>query len=80
MYEAKLRSRFPRTQQAIKMASGIADLTLMFDNSRDEKHAFTLARAQRKTEILYDCRDASFQQDPDLVKIAGIWLRNVAPR
>lgn len=78
--EAKLRSRFPRTQQAIQMASGIADLTLMFDNSRDEKHAFTLARAQRKTETLYDCRDASFQQDPDLVKIAGIWLRNVAPR
>ena len=78
--EVKLRSRFPRTQQAIQMAAGIADLTLMFDNSRDEKHAFTLASAQRKTEILYDCRDASFQPDPDLVKIAGIWLRNVAPR
>jgi predicted ABC-type ATPase len=55
--EAKLRSRFPRTQQAIQMASGVADLTLMFDNSRDETHAFTLARAQRKNKILYeDCR------------------------
>jgi predicted ABC-type ATPase len=77
--EAKLRSRFPRTQQAIQMASGIADLTLMFDNSLDEKHAFTLARAQRKNEVLYDCRDASFQQDPDLVTIADLWLRHVAP-
>jgi predicted ABC-type ATPase len=77
--EAKLRSRFPRTQQAIQLAAGVADLTLMFDNSRNEKHAFTLARAQRKNEILYDCRDAGFQQDPDLVKIAGIWLGNVVP-
>jgi predicted ABC-type ATPase len=78
--ENKLRSRFPRTQQAIQMASGVADLTLMFDNSRDEKHAFSLVRAQRRNEVLYDCRDAGFQQDPDLVNIAGIWLRNVAPR
>ena len=78
--ESKLRSRFPRTQKAVQIAASVADLTLMFDNSRDEKHAFTLVRAQRKTELLYDCRDASFQQDADLVKIAGIWLRNVAPR
>lgn len=78
--EAKLRSRFPRTQQAIGMAASVADLTLMFDNSRDEKHAFTLVRAQRKNKVLYDCRDVSFQQDPDLIRIAGIWLDNVVPR
>jgi predicted ABC-type ATPase len=78
--ESKLRSRFPRTQQAIQIAASVADLTLMFDNSRDEKYAFTLVRAQRKNELLYDCRDTSFQQDPDLVKIAGMWLGNVAPR
>jgi predicted ABC-type ATPase len=78
--EPKLRSRFPRTQQAIQMAATVANLTLMFDNSRDEKYAFTLVRAQRKNELLYDCRDTSFQQDPDLVKIAGMWLGNVAPR
>ncbi len=78
--EARLRSRFPRTLQAIGMASDVADLTLMFDNSRDETHAFTLARAQRKNKILYDCRDAGFRQDPDLLKIAGIWLGNVFPR
>jgi predicted ABC-type ATPase len=75
--EGKLRSRFPRTQQAIGLAATVADLTLMFDNSRAQKHAFTLARAQRKDEVLYDCRDASFQQDPELVKIAGTWLDKV---
>ncbi|WP_260704151.1 zeta toxin family protein [Edaphobacter flagellatus] len=32
--EDKLLSRFPRTQRAIKVAAGIADLTLMFDNSQ----------------------------------------------
>ncbi len=78
--EAKLRSRFPRTQQAIRMASEVADLTLMFDNSRNLDHAFTLVRAQRKNEILYDCRDVSFRQDPDLVRIANIWLARVAPQ
>jgi hypothetical protein len=35
--------------------------------------------AQRKNEVLYDCRDATFRQDPDLVTIADLWLRHVAP-
>jgi predicted ABC-type ATPase len=77
--EPKLRSRFPRTQKAIRSAADVADLTLMFDNSRDMPRAFTLVRAQRKTDILYDCRNANFRQDPDLVKIAGIWLPKVVP-
>lgn len=77
--ETKLRSRFPRTQQAIRLASEVADLTLMFDNSRDIEKAFTLARAQCGVKILYDCRDGNFRQDPGLVNIAGIWLTNVAP-
>jgi predicted ABC-type ATPase len=78
--EAKLRSRFPRTQEAIRMASEVADLTLMFDNSRNVGNAFTLVRAQWKREISYDCRDAAFEQDPDLVTIASLWLTRVAPR
>ncbi len=77
--EDKLRSRFPRTQQAIRLASEVADLTLMFDNSRDGDNAFTLVRAQRKKKILYDCRNAGFRQDTGLVKIAGVWLAEVAP-
>lgn len=77
--EAKLRSRFSRTQQAIKVASEVADLTLMFDNSRDIAHAFTLVRVQRKKKVLFDCRDKGFKQDSELVKIASIWLAEVAP-
>jgi predicted ABC-type ATPase len=78
--EAKLRSRFPRTQNAIRMASGVVDLTLMFDNSRSVENAFTLVRAQRGSEILYDGRDVSFRQDSGLVEIAGLWLARVAPQ
>ena len=77
--EDKLRSRFPRTQQAIAMAAEAADLTLMFDNSRSVDSAFTLVRSQRKKQILYDCRDASFKLDAGLVRIAGLWLSKVAP-
>ncbi len=31
----KLRERFPRTQKAVRHASSVADVTLMFDNSQD---------------------------------------------
>ena len=62
------------------MASEVADLTLMFDNSRGLENAFTLVRAQRKKKLLYDCRDDGFRQDPDLLRIAGPWLAKVAPR
>jgi len=30
--------------------------------------------------IVYDCRDATYEQDAQLVKIAGLWLANVAPQ
>jgi predicted ABC-type ATPase len=52
----KLKDRFPRTQSAIRDASQVADLTLMFDNSRGLKDAFTLARAQSRSKLIYDCR------------------------
>jgi predicted ABC-type ATPase len=42
--EEKLRQRFPRTQEAIRLAAPVADMTLMFDNSRDIEDAFTLVR------------------------------------
>jgi len=77
--EAKLRSRFPRTQEAIRLASVVADMTLMFDNSRSLEEAFSLVRAQKKHTALYDCRDPQFKQDPGLVEIAGLWLSKVAP-
>ncbi|MGJ5816631.1 zeta toxin family protein [Paludibaculum fermentans] len=78
--EDKIRSRFPRTQQAIRMASAVANLTLMFDNSRDIDNAFTLVRAQRREQVLYDCRDDGFRQDAELLAAADVWLAQVAPR
>jgi predicted ABC-type ATPase len=74
---SKLRERFPRTRKAIGHASTIADMTLMFDNSRTESQAFTLVRAQRKSHLLFDCRDASYYVGGDLRHVAGIWLRRV---
>ena len=74
----RLRKRFPKTQQAIRHASQIADLTVMFDNSRREKKAFALARAQRKTELLYDCRDLQYKSDPALRIVAEPWLIQVS--
>jgi predicted ABC-type ATPase len=52
----KLQSRFPRTQEAIRRASAVADLTLMFDNSRSNEEAFSLARVQSRDTVIYDCR------------------------
>ncbi len=75
--EDKLRSRFQRTQKAIGIASGVADLTLMFDNSRDMANRFTLSRAQMRSQLLYDCRTTP--SDPDLVNTARVWLDIVAP-
>lgn len=77
--EEKLRSRFPRTQKAIGIACEVADLAILFDNSRNVELAFTLVRAQRKKEVLYDCRDSRFPQDSDLVRIASLWLGKVIP-
>lgn len=75
----RLRERFPRTQEAIRAASSVADMTIMFDNSRGFSKAFTLARAQDNRTVLYDCRDARFIQDPDLLASAEPWLVQVAP-
>jgi hypothetical protein len=40
----------------------VADMTVMFDNSRDEARAFTLVRAQRRRRVLFDCRDRAYRQ------------------
>ena len=52
----KLINRFPRTQKAIGQASIVADATIMMDNSRDEKNAFTVCRVQLKEKVLFDLR------------------------
>lgn len=73
----KLVERFPRTQKAIGAASLIADMTLMFDNSREERFAFTLARAQRQQQIDFDCRDSTYRKDQGLLGVATLWLDKV---
>lgn len=73
----KLLERFPRTQAAIGHASGIADMTLMFDNSRGVADAFTLARAQRRRRVLFDARDTTYAVDRGLSQVAGPWLDRV---
>lgn len=75
----KLLERYPRTQAAVGHAATVADMTLMFDNSRSRDKAFTLVRAQRRSEVLFDSRDPQrraeaglrFASDPWLLKVVG---------
>lgn len=73
----KLRERFPRTQAAVGHATGFADMTLMFDNSRNEQEAFALVRAQKKRRVLFDVRDERYKVAPSLRSVAGLWLPSV---
>lgn len=73
----KLIERFPRTQQAIAQAAKIADMTLMFDNSRGLDQAFTLVRAQRKLKLLYDARAPQYQTNPEFLNVITPWLDKV---
>lgn len=73
----KLRERFPRTQAAVGHATGFADMTLMFDNSRTEQEAFALVRAQKKKRILFDVRDERYRVAPTLRSVASLWLPSV---
>ena len=74
---AKLDERFPRTQRAIGLAAPIADMTLMFDNSRTADKAFALVRAQRRNRVLFDCRDPQYILDRSLRAVARPWLEKV---
>lgn len=70
----KLLDRFPRTQAAIGNAAPIADMTIMFDNSRSTDKAFALVRAQLKRRVLFDARDLALDIDPELRSVAAPWL------
>lgn len=77
--ETKLHQRFPRTQEAIRLAAPVADMTLMFDNSRGIEDAFTLVRVQAKTSVIYDCRGRRFGEHDELIQVSSAWLSRVAP-
>jgi hypothetical protein len=55
-------------------------MTVMFDNSRGPKDAFSLARVQRGANILFDCRNLKYYVNRDLRLIAGTWMRKVVGR
>jgi predicted ABC-type ATPase len=73
----RLRARYPRTQQAVGNAAPLADMTLMFDNSRSLKKAFQLVRAQRGNKVLFDCRDPGYRVETGLKEVASHWLDKV---
>jgi predicted ABC-type ATPase len=73
----RLRDRFPRTQQAIRQASSVADATLMFDNSQDGA-GFRLALIRTATEVMYDVRNHRISKNART--LATAWLDIVEPR
>lgn len=75
----KLVDRFPRTQAAVGHAAPLADMALMFDNSRTPDKAFALVRAQRKNTVLFDARDRRYEVDPELRLVCEPWLERVVP-
>lgn len=74
---SKLISRFPRTQKAVGHAAGVADMTIMFDNSATFEKAFRLVRVQHKKRVRYDCRDPQYAVEEDLLQLANRWLEPV---
>jgi predicted ABC-type ATPase len=74
--EAKLRSRFPRTQRAIAAALEAADASLLTDNSRDQKQAFTVCRVEIGHAERFDVR----AQSATPPKVILRWLEIVASR
>ena len=67
----KLIKRFPRTQQAIRSALNIADASILVDNSRPEKQAFTLCRVQMRPEMYM--RFSHMDIDPEI----RLWHRKI---
>jgi hypothetical protein len=75
---AKLLQRaVTRTQLAVGHATPLADMTLMFDNSRSSEKAFSLVRAQQKNCVLFDCRDPRYSVEDELRAISDTWLARV---
>lgn len=75
--ESKLRERFPRTQKAIAAALKVADASLLADNSRDQKQAFTVCRAEISGDETFDIRRGEGPAPP---KVITRWLDVVAAR
>lgn len=73
----RLKARYPRTQKVVGMAAGVADMTIMFDNSLTLDIGFSLARVQMNATLLFDCRDETYGVDADVRSVARLWLDKV---
>ena len=71
----RLRKRFPRTQQAIRLAASVADATIFTDNSRKESSAFTVCRIQLRRREVFDIRKGSRRPPREITD----WLNVVCP-
>lgn len=72
----KLIERFPRTQNAIKLASSVADSAILVDNSRESSKAFTVCRIQMLEQEVFDLRNNKGKKSPVVLE----WLNVVNPR
>lgn len=71
----RLVHRFPRTQTAIREALEVADASVLLDNSRDIKRAFTVCSVRLGPERLFDIR----QGESTIPVAISTWLNVVAP-
>ncbi|MCG4274506.1 zeta toxin family protein [Acetobacter senegalensis] len=74
--KTKLLSRFPRTQKAIAEALKYTDASLLTDNSRTLKLAFTVCRVEIDGKAIFDCRENKDQPPP---KAITDWLDVISP-
>lgn len=72
----KLIERFPRTQKAIRLATNVADATILIDNSREHSKAFTVCRVQMLDQEIYDLRNRRGRKPSAVLN----WLDIVSPR
>lgn len=75
--EPRLRERFPRTQKAIAEAIKVADASLLVDNSRNRKHAFTVCRVEVAGRQKFDLRAGDGPPPPAVITR---WLNVVSRR
>ncbi|WP_199520208.1 toxin [Fulvimarina endophytica] len=73
--EPKLRERFARTQKAVAAALKVADASLLTDNSRDQRQAFTVCRVEIAGSRTFDIR---LGEGPAPPKVITRWLDVVA--
>jgi predicted ABC-type ATPase len=71
----RLRTRFPRTQQAIRLAIRQTDASLLVDNSREPEQAFTPCRIQIGKDEIFDVRGSGAP-----LGVITEWLDKVCPR